>query len=113
MIPSIGKTWKILDIQVFTFSDPGTNGMDVVYSTNEKGRHILLTDTDVVTGTNEVLIDLFPLQIYVFSCPQFTLPSFSCEQQIILVVCIQFENSFRLNKWLTMEKAGHEKHSVF
>ena len=37
MKPSTGKTWKVLDIQVFMSSDLGTNGMDVVYSINRKG----------------------------------------------------------------------------
>lgn len=41
---SIGKTWKVLDIQVFMSSDLGTNGMDVVYFINQKGKHLLLTD---------------------------------------------------------------------
>jgi hypothetical protein len=41
MIPSTRKTWRILDIQVFTFNDLGTNGMDVAYSINQKGIHIV------------------------------------------------------------------------
>jgi len=41
-IPSTRKTWKILDIQVFTFSDLEINGMAVVYSINPKGTDIPL-----------------------------------------------------------------------
>jgi hypothetical protein len=40
MIPSIRKTWKTLDIQVFTFSDLETNEMAVVYSINLKGINV-------------------------------------------------------------------------
>jgi hypothetical protein len=52
MKPSTGKTWKVLDIQVFMFSDLGTNGMDVVYSINRKGKHVRLTKIHGASVTN-------------------------------------------------------------
>ena len=41
-IPSTRKTWKILDIQVFTFRDLEINRMAVVYSIKQKGTDIPL-----------------------------------------------------------------------
>ena len=52
MKPSTGKTWKVPDIQVFTSSDPGTNGMDVVYFINQKGKHVLVTEVHGASVTN-------------------------------------------------------------
>jgi hypothetical protein len=52
MKPSTEKTWKVLDIQVFMFSDLGTNGMDVVYSINRKGKHVRLTKIHGASVTN-------------------------------------------------------------
>jgi hypothetical protein len=48
-IPSTRKTWKILDIQVFTFSDLEINGTAVVYSINQKGADIPLIVIYVTT----------------------------------------------------------------
>lgn len=49
MIPSTRKTWKLLDIQVFTFSDLETNGMAVVYSINQKGTDVLFIGMHIIT----------------------------------------------------------------
>jgi len=49
MIPSTRKTWKVLDIQVFTFRDLEINRMAVVYSIKQKGTDIPLIVIYVTT----------------------------------------------------------------
>jgi len=110
MIPSTRKTWKVLDIQVFTFSDLETNGTGVVYFINQKGTDILLIGMHIITVywcQEEVcLTSLIKICVLLH-------PIFYCQFHMkadIISSSLQFGNTYIVTKWtprrLDMEKVG-------